>query len=110
MIRIGSTDHINREFTSEESEEMIPIWHKLTKKASDRAMEAVTYYGRIEKTDPEWDFLAKEINEHIQNWALKIRRLGGEPRTLWTVAWNEEGEERIWKLESGFYSLPVDFT
>ena len=106
MIRIGSNDsETPREFSAEESEEILPIWYKLTKKASDRSMKVVAYYGKIEESDPEWNFLTNEINENLQDWADKIRRLGGTPRELWTITWNEEGKKRVWKLEPDHYVL-----
>jgi len=48
MIRIGSVNNAKREFTPEESEEMIPVWEKLTRKASERSMRSVSAYGRVD--------------------------------------------------------------
>lgn len=110
MIRITPTDSdFPRDFTAEESEEIIPVWEKLTKKASDRSMKVVAYYGRIEKTDPEWDFLVSEINDNLQDWAQKVRRLGGVPRELWTITWIEEGVKRVWRFDSENYVLEESF-
>lgn len=94
-----------RDFTAEESQEMIPLWQKLTKKASDRSLEAASYYGKVDRQDPEWNFLADEVNNIIQDWAAKIRRLGAEPRELWTIPWNEDGQERVWQFKPESYAL-----
>lgn len=101
MVRIGlNANDTPREFTAEESEEILPIWRKLTQKASDRSMEVVAYYGKVEPTDPEWTFLKSKINDNLQDWATKVRRLGGIPRELWTITWIEEGDQRVWRLDA----------
>ena len=104
MIRIGShCSTTPREFTAAESREIIPIWQKLTQNYSEKSLAAASRYGKLDREDPEWEFLAREVNQIIQDWASKIRRLGGEPRELWTIAWNENGIERIWQLEPDRY-------
>ena len=111
MITIGS--HIStgpRDFSIEDSKEILAVWQRLTKKASEKSLEVASRYGKLDREDPEWEFLAREVNQIIQDWASKIRRLGGEPRELWTIAWNENGIERIWQLEPDRYVSLDQFT
>ncbi|MCJ8276698.1 MAG: hypothetical protein HRT44_05610 [Bdellovibrionales bacterium] len=111
MIRIGLINSDDkRDFSAVEAEEMIVLWRRLTKKASDQSLMAVSRYGHMEQSDPERNFLKDEVNDILQNWAAKIRRLGGEPRELWTIAWHQEGQERTWQLEAEHYSLDEDLT
>ena len=106
MIRIGSErTTIRRNFTDAESLQVLLVWKKLTKKFSDLSVQIASKYGKLSKEDPERDVLEKAVEEIIQAWASKIRRLGGEPRQLWTIAWLQEGQERSWQLEPDNYVL-----
>lgn len=106
MIRIGSIDN-KREFSAEESEEILIVFKKVTKLASEKSLRVVSAYGKIDKLDPEWSFLAKRVDDCIQDWANKIRRLGGQPRPLWTVSWIVEGEQAVWSLEPESYTMSI---
>jgi hypothetical protein len=109
MLKIDSVDHSElREFTKEESEEMILVWEKITRIASDRSIALAEAYGKLKESDPEWAFLSKRMGDCIQNWAQKVRRLGGKPHMMWTVVWNEEGRERIWRLDQASSAIKND--
>lgn len=108
MIKIEFIRNPKREFTKEESKEMIPLWERITKKASDRVVNVAEAYGDIDKSDPEWTILAKRVDDCIQDWAEKVRRLGGEPREMWGIVWLEDGKQRVWRLdESSYKTLSV---
>jgi hypothetical protein len=105
MIQIKPVDRkTKRDFTAEESEELIRAWEWLTKKASDRSIRLAEAYGKLNETDSEWTILAKRVDDCIQSWAGKVRRLGGEPRAMWTIMWLEEGKKRYWSLQPETYS------
>lgn len=70
----------------EEANLVIKVISKFTKEISERVDQLINQLeslgpGPIEKTK----IIEKEVNELIESWNAKVRKLGGIPKGLWFV-------------------------
>lgn len=86
----------NKDFNETEAYQLVNMLHIVTQKAKNKIN---SYSGQVEynKRQPkEAEFYQRKLNEEIQKWSEKVRRLGGVPLSLYKV--------KISAREGGFYT------
>lgn len=92
---------ISREgvFTLEQAIELTPLVRRITQ---DYAKQVETMMARLETIDLSQEAviqsLEMSINERIQEWHTKIRKLGGVPKGLWLVDFDAGDGYFCWKF------------
>ena len=86
----------NRKFSEDEAYELINMLHIVTLKAKNK-INGLSGHIEYNKRNPkEAEFYQVKLNEEIQKWSEKMRRLGGVPLSLYKV--------KIFAKEGGFYT------
>lgn len=86
----------NRVFSEDEAWELVNSLHIVTQKAKNK-INALSGQVEYNKRQPKQaEFFQTKLNEEIQKWSEKVRRLGAVPLSLYKVKINAQDE--------GFYT------
>jgi hypothetical protein len=103
-VRTSDVVGINRHsiFTLAEARALFPVVHRLTKACAERVQELINQIEdisreRTEHTRFEIEPLEAEASRLIQDWQLKIQKLGGLPKGLWIVDFDSGSGYFCWK-------------
>lgn len=91
---------INRRgvFSLEEARQILPIVRRITQEFSSKVELLIARLETIQLNQTETICaLEKQVNEMIQAWNDKIRKLGAEPKGLWVVDFNSGEGYYCWK-------------
>jgi hypothetical protein len=91
---------INRrgEFSLEEALRILPVVRRITQEFSVKVELLIARLETLQLTQTETICaLEKQVNELIQTWNEKIRKLGADPRGLWVVDFNCGDGYYCWK-------------
>lgn len=77
--------HSRRIFTKEEAEGLLPVVRRITDAAAARACELQEQLGWIPPDEPLHMRLRAELDLIVRRWAIKLSKLGCEPRGVWLV-------------------------
>ena len=77
--------HARRIFTQEEAFELLPVVRRITEGAAARAQELQEELRFVPREEPHAARLRSELDLVVRRWAIKISRLGCEPRGVWLV-------------------------
>jgi len=91
---------INRRgvFSLEEANRILPIVRRITLEFSTKVESLIARLETVQLNQTETICaLEKQVNELIQTWNDKIRKLGAEPKGLWVVDFNSGAGYYSWK-------------
>jgi hypothetical protein len=91
---------INRrgEFSLEEARRILPVVRRITHEFSAKVELLIARLETLQLNQTETICaLEKQVNELIQQWNDKIRKLGADPRGLWVVDFNSGHGYYCWK-------------
>lgn len=77
--------HRHRVFSREDAEALLPIIRRITQIAANAALELRDQLKFIPEDEPLASRLRSEHDLIIKRWAIKITRLGCEPKGAWIV-------------------------
>ena len=91
---------INRRgvFSLEEARRILPVVRRITLEFSAKVELLIARLETLQLNQTETICaLEKQVNELIQSWNDKIRKLGADPRGLWVVDFNSGEGYYCWK-------------
>lgn len=91
---------INRRgiFSLEEAQRILPVVRRITLEFSAKVELLIARLETLQLNQTETICaLEKQVNELIQTWNDKIRKLGAEPRGLWVVDFDNGHGYYCWK-------------
>ncbi|MGE4131264.1 MAG: DUF2203 domain-containing protein [Bdellovibrionales bacterium] len=91
---------INRRgnFTLEEAGQILPVVRRITQEFSSKVEVLIARLETLQLSQTDTICaLENQINELIQSWNDKIRKLGAEPRGLWVVDFDSGEGYYCWK-------------
>jgi len=91
---------INRRgvFSLEEAHSILPVVRRITQEFSAKVESLIARLETLQLNQTETICaLEKQVNELIQTWNDKIRKLGADPRGLWVVDFNSGEGYYCWK-------------
>lgn len=91
---------INRRgvFSLEEARQILPVVRRITTEFSAKVELLIARLETLQLNQTETICaLEKQVNELIQQWNDKIRKLGADPRGLWVVDFNSGEGYYCWK-------------
>lgn len=91
---------INRRevFSLEDAQRILPVVRRITYEFSAKVELLIARLETLQLNQTETICaLEKQVNELIQQWNDKIRKLGADPRGLWVVDFNNGGGFFCWK-------------
>lgn len=91
---------INRRgvFSLEEARRILPVVRRITLEFSAKVELLIARLETLQLNQTETICaLEKQVNDLIQTWNDKIRKLGAEPRGLWVVDFNSGEGYYCWK-------------
>lgn len=81
-----------------EAQQILPVIKRITQELSSKVEALIARLETLQLNQTETICaLEKQVNELIQTWNDKIRKLGAEPRGLWVVDIHSEGGYYSWK-------------
>lgn len=97
----------NKKFSEEEAYELVNLLHIVTQKAKNK-INALSGQTEYHKTQPKQaEAFQIQLNQEIQKWSEKTRRLGCVPLSLYKVkifakeggffTWEHPSSELIWR-------------
>lgn len=91
---------INRRgvFSLEEAQRILPVVRRITYEFSAKVELLIARLETLQLNQTETICaLEKQVNDLIQTWNDKIRKLGADPRGLWVVDFNSGDGYYCWK-------------
>jgi hypothetical protein len=91
---------INRRgiFSLEEAQRILPVVRRITFEFSAKVELLIARLETLQLNQTETICaLEKQVNDYIQTWNEKIRKLGAEPRGLWVVDFDSGAGYYCWK-------------
>jgi hypothetical protein len=91
---------INRrgEFSLEDAQRILPVVRRITLEFSAKVELLIARLETLQLNQTETICaLEKQVNDLIQAWNDKIRKLGADPRGLWVVDFNSGDGYYCWK-------------
>jgi len=90
--------HSRRTFTKEEAESILPIIRRVTEGTSAEVAELQEKLKFVPPSEPLYDRIYSSIELAIRRWAVKISKLGCEPRGIWLVDFDAGEGWYTWRL------------
>lgn len=91
---------INRRgtFSLDEAHRILPVVRRITNEYADQVELLIARLETLQLSQTETICaLERQVNDLIQAWNDKIRKLGAEPRGLWVVDFDSGGGYYSWK-------------
>ena len=96
----GGVVEINRQgkFSVEEANGILPLIHKITEEYSQLVNELENRLEALGTSDEKKaEEIEQQVNEYVQQWHSKVRKLGGLPKGLWLVDFDSGDGYFCWK-------------
>jgi len=90
--------HSRRTFSREEAEELLPVVRRITQAFSAEVFELQEQIRYVPHTEPLYKRLYSQIEAAVRRWAIKISKLGCEPRGIWLVDFDAGEGWFTWRL------------
>ena len=90
--------HSRRTFTQDEAEELLPIVRRVTEQAALRAQDLNEQLRWVPHEEPLHARLRSELDLIVRRWAIKVSKLGCEPRGVWLVDFDAGDGWFSWRL------------
>jgi hypothetical protein len=95
-----------RIFSLAEAQYLLPLVKRLTAEAIVKAERLLNRIEPLLRNEPTRLTLERELNRHIEDWARKMERLGGEAKGLWLVDFDSGSGYYCWQYgdaEIGYF-------
>lgn len=90
--------HSRRTFTLEQAEGILPIVRRITDHAAAAARGLQEELRWVPREEPLYARRKSELDLIVRRWAVKIARLGCEPRGIWLVDFDAGEGWFSWRL------------
>lgn len=90
--------HSRRTFTREEAEDLLPVVRRITEKVSQEIADLQEQIRYVPHTEQLYHRLYSQIELSVRRWAIKISKLGCEPRGMWLVDFDSGSGWFTWRL------------
>ena len=100
MLEPGVVD-ISRQghFSLDQANELLPIIHRFTLEYSQKVDKLIAQLEAVNNSQTDIiQSLEAEINDQINTWHAKVRKLGGVPKGLWIVDFDSSDGYWCWKF------------
>jgi len=90
--------HSRRTFSREEAESILPVIRRVTEKTASEVEELQGQLKFVPHGEPLYERIYANIELAIRRWAVKISKLGCEPRGMWLVDFDAGDGWYTWRL------------
>lgn len=90
--------HSRRIFSEKEAESLLPIVRRITEKVAQEVSELHKRLSFVPLSEPLHKRICSQIELEIKRWAIKISKLGCEPRGIWLVDFDAGNGWFSWRL------------
>ena len=90
--------HSRRTFSRDEAETLLPVVKRITERVAFEAAELQEKLKFIPHGEPLYDRTCSGIELAVRRWAIKISKLGCEPRGTWLVDFDAGDGWFTWRL------------
>lgn len=90
--------HSRRTFSKEEAEGLLPVVRRITEGVSEEVLALQDEIRYVPHTEPLYKRLYSQIELAVRRWAIKISKLGCEPRGIWLVDFDAGDGWFTWRL------------
>lgn len=90
--------HSRRTFTKDEAESLLPVVRRITDSASSEVQDLQEQLRFVPHGEPLYDRTYAKVELAIRRWAVKISKLGCEPRGIWLVDFDAGEGWYTWRL------------
>ena len=90
--------HSRRTFTKEEAQSLIPIVRRITEGVATEVSDLQEQLRFVPHGEPLYDRIYSKIELAVRRWAIKISKLGCEPRGIWLVDFDAGEGWYTWRL------------
>jgi hypothetical protein len=90
--------HSRRTFTQEEALDLLPIVRRITERVAAEVAEMQEQIRFVPYSEPLYQRLSSQIELAVRRWAIKISKLGCEPRGVWLVDFDAGEGWFTWRL------------
>ena len=74
-----------RKFSEADVAALLPVVRRITTRAADEVDELQKRLEWVPRLEPLFERLNKQVESVIDNWAVKVIKLGCHPRGIWEV-------------------------
>jgi len=85
------------QFTLTQAQEVLPVIQKITKKAVKEFLFLEEKLQHHHNEPKKWKAVEKEIGEVLNRWSEKIIKLGGLPKGIWLVDFDNGRGYYCWR-------------
>lgn len=90
--------HSRRTFSQQEAESLLPIVRRITERVAIRVSEMKEQLRFVPHDEPMHKRLLSDIELEVRRWAIKVSKLGCEPRGIWLVDFDAGNGWFSWRL------------
>lgn len=90
--------HSRRKFSKDEAEGLLPVVRRITEKVAGEVSELQEQIRFVPHSEPLYKRLYSQIDLAVRRWAIKISKLGCEPRGVWLVDFDAGDGWFTWRL------------
>lgn len=90
--------HSRRVFSQDEAESILPVVRRITERASAAAEEINDQIKFIPADEPLHKRLNMEMDLIVRRWAIKVAKLGVNPRGVWLVDFDAGNGWFSWRM------------
>ena len=90
--------HSRRTFTQEEALDLLPIVRRITEKVASDVAGLQEQIRFVPHSEPLYQRIYSQIELSFRRWAIKISKLGCEPRGIWLVDFDAGNGWFTWRL------------
>lgn len=90
--------HSRRVFSKDEAESILPVIRRITERASAAAGEINDQIKFIPADEPLHKRLNMELDMIVRQWAIKVAKLGVNPRGVWLVDFDAGNGWFSWRM------------
>jgi hypothetical protein len=90
--------HSRRTFTKDEAQALLPVVRRITEAVADEVNHIQEQLRFVPHDEPLYERLYSKIELAIRRWAIKISKLGCEPRGIWLVDFDAGDGWFTWRL------------
>ncbi len=90
--------HSRRTFTQEEALDLLPVVRRITEKVAEDVAGLQEQIRFVPHSEPLYQRIYSQIELAFRRWAIKISKLGCEPRGIWLVDFDAGNGWFTWRL------------
>lgn len=90
--------HSRRTFTKDEADSLLPVIRRITEAVASEVADLQEKLKFVPAGEPLYDRLYSSIELAMRRWAVKVSKLGCEPRGVWLVDFDAGDGWYTWRL------------